>query len=300
MAKQKPSFKSAAVVTGAGSGIGRAFALELARRGGRVVCADINLSSAQETVALIEAEGQAAHALRCDVSVMAEVEALAAAAEHWLGGSIDVVINNAGVGAGGYRIGEIPMQDWQWVLGVNLWGVIHGCQVFAPKLRAQGRGGIVNVGSTASFAAAPLMGPYNVSKAAVLALSETLAAEMNGSGVHVTALCPTFVKTNITRDGRIASGASSFADKLMKWTGVPAGGVARQTLDALDRGQLYVLPQFNARTIWRVKRLAPAAYAHGAGLLNRWMAPKTRSIFRHGLRGRTPIKASVVDPRPSA
>ncbi|MGQ0618576.1 MAG: SDR family NAD(P)-dependent oxidoreductase [Panacagrimonas sp.] len=275
MARKKITSNAAAVVTGAGSGIGRAFALELARRGGRVVCADINLAAAQETVALIEAEGQTAHAVRCDVSVMAEVEALATTAEHWLDGTIDVVINNAGVGAGGYRIGDISLEDWQWVLGVNLWGVIHGCQTFAPRLRAQGRGGIINVGSTASFAAAPLMGPYNVSKAAVLALSETLAAEMNGSGVNVTALCPTFVKTNIARDGRIASHATGFADKLMKWTGIPAEGVARQTLDALDRNQLYVLPQLNARTIWRMKRLAPTAYARGAGLLNRLLAAKT-------------------------
>ncbi|MGQ0701085.1 MAG: SDR family NAD(P)-dependent oxidoreductase [Panacagrimonas sp.] len=269
MAKKKITSNAAAVVTGAGSGIGRAFALELARRGGRIVCSDINLAAAQETVGLIESEGQAATAVACDVTKLAEVEALAATAERWLDGPVDLVINNAGVGAGGSRVGDTPIEDWNWVLGVNLWGVIHGCHVFAPKLRAQGRGGIVNVGSTASFAAAPLMGPYNVSKAAVLALSETMAAEFQGSGVHVTALCPTFVKTNIVRDGRIAGGASGFANKIMKWTGIAADGVARQTLDALDRHQLYVLPQFDARTIWRMKRLAPAVYARGAGLLSR-------------------------------
>ena len=276
---RKLSHEAGAVVTGAGSGIGRAFALELARRGGRIVCADINLSAAQETVALIEADGKSATAIACDVSKLAEVEALAAAAERWLDGPVELVINNAGVGAGGSRVGDTSIEDWNWVLGVNLWGVIHGCHVFAPKLRALGRGGVINVGSTASFAAAPLMGPYNVSKSAVLALSETMAAEFQGSGVHVTALCPTFVKTAIVssavRDGRIGGAGAGFAQKLMKWTGVEADGVARLTLDALDRNQLYVLPQLNARTIWRAKRLAPALYARGAGVLNRLMSARS-------------------------
>ncbi|MGQ0530316.1 MAG: SDR family NAD(P)-dependent oxidoreductase [Panacagrimonas sp.] len=274
MAKQKITSNAAAVVTGAGSGIGRAFALELARRGGRIVCADINLAAAQETVTLIEAEGATATALACDVSKLTDVEALAAAAERWLDGPVEVVINNAGVGAGGKPVGETSMDDWNWVLGVNLYGVIHGCHVFTPKLRANGRGGIINVGSTASFAAAPTMGPYNVSKSAVLALTETMAAEFQGSGLHITALCPTFVKTNIVRDGRIAAGTSGFAHKIMKWTGIEAEGVAKQTLDALDRNQLYVLPQLDARTIWRMKRLAPALYARGAGVLNRLLAAK--------------------------
>lgn len=272
MTKKKTSANARAVVTGAGSGIGRAFALEIARRGGAVVCADINLAAAQDTARRIAAAGGKALAARCDVSVHAQVEALAAETEAWFGAPADLIVNNAGVGAGGLRIGEIPMADWQWVLGVNLWGVIHGCQVFAPRLRKLGRGGILNVGSTASFSAAPLMGAYNVSKAAVLALSETLAAEMAGTGIKVSALCPTFVDTNITRDGRIAASSSQLAAKLMKWTGISAERVARESLEALDRGQLYVLPQLDARLIWRLKRYAPAGYARGAGWLGRLMA----------------------------
>ncbi len=272
MASQKITRNAAAVVTGAGSGIGRAFALELARRGGRVVCSDINPQGARETVALIEAGGGVATAVQTDVAQLDQVESLAADAERWLEGPVDLVINNAGVGAGGRPVGETSMEDWHWVLGVNLWGVIHGCHVFAPKLRAHGRGGIINVGSTASFAAAPNMGPYNVSKSAVLALTETMAAEFQGSGLHITALCPTFVRTNIVRDGRIDGAGAGFAHKVMRWTGVEAQGVATLTLEALDRNQLYVLPQLDARTIWRMKRLAPALYARGAGVLNRLMS----------------------------
>ncbi len=255
-----------AVVTGASSGIGRAFALELARRGGRVVCADIDLPGAQETAALI---GDRAVEAACDVSVFDEVEALADTAEEWFGGPADLVINNAGIGAGGQVVGAAPLADWHRTLGVNLWGVVHGCHVFAPRLREQGRGGIINVASAASYAAAPRMGAYNVSKAGVLALSETLAAELSGTGVAVTVLCPTFVKTNIVASGIIEDSAARLAATAMKWTGVSADSVARGCLDAHDRGQLYVLPQLDARFMWQAKRLAPDTYTKALGLTER-------------------------------
>ena len=269
MTAKHPSRHSSAVVTGAGSGIGRAFALELAARGGRVICSDINLNTAQETVQLIQANGGKALAVKTDVAQFAEVENLAAEAEAWLGGPVTLVVNNAGVGVGGKPVGEIPLADWQWALGINLWGVVHGCHVFAPKLRALGQGGIINVCSTASFAAAPGMSPYNVSKAAALALSETLAAELAGTGVAVTALCPTWVKTNIVQGGRIATNASGLAGKLIN-RGMSPERVVREALDALDAGRLYVMPQLDARMIWRCKRLMPDSYRFGAGLIARY------------------------------
>lgn len=272
MSRKKPSREASAVVTGAGSGIGRAFALELARRGGRVVCSDINESTARDTVRMIEADGGAAWAMACDVGELEQVQALSAQAAELLDGPVDLVINNAGIGIGGKRIGEFAIDDWRATMDVNLWGVIHGCHVFTPQLRALKRGGILNVASTASFAAAPTMGPYNVTKAAVLALTETLAAELAGSGVRVSALCPTFVKTNIVRDGRIDAKASGFAGKLMDWTGISPTRVAREALDALDRGQLYTLPQLDARLVWRAKRWMPESYSLGTGLVGRLLA----------------------------
>lgn len=269
MTTTHPSRHSSAVVTGAGSGIGRAFALEIAARGGRVICADINPDTAAETVRKVQAKGGSALALQVDVASIDQVEQLAAEAERWLGGPVSLVVNNAGVGVGGKPVGEIPLADWQWAMGINLWGVVHGCHVFAPKLRAMGHGGIINVCSTASFAAAPGMSPYNVSKAAALALSETLAAEMAGTGVKVTALCPTWVKTNIVQGGRIATNASGLAGQLIN-RGMAPARVVRETLDALDSGRLYVLPQLDARLIWRFKRLMPDSYRFGAGLLARY------------------------------
>jgi len=264
---------SHAVVTGAGSGIGRAFALELAARGGRVVVSDVSPGRAKETEIVIRNSGGKALAVECDVTQLDEVTALAATADDWLGQSPDLVINNAGVGAGGTAVGDTPFEDWQWVLNVNLWGVIHGCHVFTPRLRelsdAGKQSGIINVASAASFAAGPGMAPYNVSKAGVLALSETMAAELSGTKVAVTVLCPTFVKTAIAEDGRITGSAAGLATRLMQLTGRSADSVARTTLDAHDRGQLYVLPQFDARAVWQAKRLSPRTYTRVAGLINR-------------------------------
>lgn len=267
--RKKRSHNAKAVVTGAGSGIGRAFAVEIAARGGEVICADIDKDRADETVRLIErVHGGTAHAVFCDVSRREDVESLAMHSELIFGGPPTLVINNAGVGIGGQPVGNIGLDNWEWALGINLWGVVYGCEVFAPLLRSSG-GGIINVASAAGFAAAPGMGAYNVSKAAVMSLSETMAAELAGSGVAVTVLCPTFVKTNVARDGRITAKSSQLADFLMRWTGFSPESVARTTLDANDKGRLYVLPQLDANVVWRLKRHFPAQYTFALGLLNR-------------------------------
>jgi NAD(P)-dependent dehydrogenase (short-subunit alcohol dehydrogenase family) len=268
----KVSHHARAVVTGAGSGIGAAFAIELAKRGSRVVCSDIDEVAAKRTVTAISEFGGEAVALACDVTQFDAVQDLATQSQSWFGAAPTLVINNAGVGSGGAPIGELPLDDWQWVLGINLWGPIHGSHVFAPILRTGDSDvprGIINVASAAAFAAAPGMGAYNVSKAGVLMLSETLAAELSGSGVKVTVLCPTFVKTNIIEAGRISAGATNLANRVMGLTGFTAEKVAKTCLDAHDRGDLYCMPQLEAKFGWNVKRLAPGAYTRVAGLINR-------------------------------
>jgi NAD(P)-dependent dehydrogenase (short-subunit alcohol dehydrogenase family) len=266
----KRSRNAAAVITGAGNGIGAAFAVELATRGGRVVCSDIDETAARATAEAITADGGQATSLRCDVSQLDDVVLLSKAAQDWFGGAPSVVINNAGVGAGGLPIGEVSVDDWNWVLNVNLWGPIHGCHVFAPILRDAGQpGGIINVASAAAFGAAPGMAAYNVSKAGVLSLSETLAAELSGTGVNVTVLCPTFVKTNIVESGRISDKSTQMASRLMRWTGFSPERVARTCLDTLDRGGLYCMPQPDARIGWGIKRLTPTVYTRAVGLATR-------------------------------
>jgi NAD(P)-dependent dehydrogenase (short-subunit alcohol dehydrogenase family) len=269
----KVTHNALAVVTGAGSGIGAAFATELAHRGGRVVCSDINEVAAAKTVStIIDNDGEAV-AIACDVSRFDDVQELAAQSESWIGEAPTLVINNAGVGSGGGSIGELPLDDWQWVLGINLWGAIHGCHVFAPILRSAEPSnrprGIINVASAAAFGAAPRMAAYNVSKAGVLSLSETLAAELASSGVKVTVLCPTFVKTNIVESGRISDQMTELGNKLMRRIGFSPEKVARICLDAHDRGELYCMPQLEAKIGWNVKRLVPGTFTRGMGLVSR-------------------------------
>lgn len=266
---RKRSNDAAAVITGAGSGIGASFATELARRGGRIVCSDIDETAARATADAILGAGGEALAARCDVTKLDDVSQLAKVAQDWFGGPPTLVINNAGVGAGGSAIGETEIDDWSWVLGINLWGPIHGCHVFAPILRKAGYGGIINVASAAAFGAAPGMAAYNVSKAGVLSLSETLAAELAGSGVHVTVLCPTFVKTNIVESGRITERSTQMAGRLMRWTGFSPERVTRTCLNTLDRGGLYCMPQPEARIGWGIKRFTPTVYTRAAGLTSR-------------------------------
>jgi NAD(P)-dependent dehydrogenase (short-subunit alcohol dehydrogenase family) len=261
-----------AVITGAGSGIGAAFALELASRGGRVVCSDLDENTAAATAKAIVDAGGSATSVRCDVSQIDDVTALAGHATDWFGGAPTLVINNAGVGAGGTSIGEATLDDWNWVLGINLWGPIHGCHVFAPILRAaepRRPRGIINVASAAAFGAAPGMAAYNVSKAGVLSLSETLAAELSGTGIGVTALCPTFVKTGIVESGRITAQSTQLADRLMRLTGFSPERVARTCLDTHDRGGLYCMPQPDARIGWGIKRFTPTVYTRAVGLTTR-------------------------------
>ena len=159
------------------------------------------------------------------------------------------------------------------MLGINLWGPIHGCHVFAPILQSaepsNAPRGIINVASAAAFGALPGMAAYNVSKAGVLSLSETLAAELSCSSVKVTVLCPTLVKTEILESGRIGAETTQLATKLMRWTGFSPARVARICLDTHDRGELYCMPQLEAKFGWNIKRLIPGTYTRGMGLVSR-------------------------------
>jgi NAD(P)-dependent dehydrogenase (short-subunit alcohol dehydrogenase family) len=192
-----------AVITGGASGIGLAMARRFAAEGMRLVLADIErpvLASAGEELA---ATGAEVLTVPTDVSVAADVAALAATTlEHF--GDAHLVCNNAGVGSRGLPIADLPLEDFAWVVGVNLFGVIHGIQAFLPHLRANGVGHIVNTSSISGLYHRPRMGPYNASKAAVVALSETLRFELDaeGSGVGVSVLCPSWVRTNITTSDR--------------------------------------------------------------------------------------------------
>ncbi len=266
LGKKRPSHQAHALVTGAGSGIGRSFALELARRGGAIVCADINLEAAEETVKLIEELGGEGHAILCDVSKASSFRYLPRQAEKLMGHPVDLLINNAGVGLGG-KFDDMSLDDWKWCVGINLWGAIHGCHYFVPEFKKQGGGAIINVASAASFTAAPEMSVYNVTKAGVRALSETLSSELKKDKINVNVLCPTLVPTNIIKDGRIPDRYSDLADHaLMNWAMTTSDKVAKLTLNRLDAGKLYTTPQVDAKLFWLMKRASPALYNRFLGL----------------------------------
>jgi NAD(P)-dependent dehydrogenase (short-subunit alcohol dehydrogenase family) len=253
------------VISGAGGGFGRALALELARRKAHLVLSDVDLEGTEESAALARAEGASSvRAMRCDVTKIDDWKALAASCE----GPVDLVVNNAGVSSAG-KVGDLPIEDWRWTLEVDLFGVIHGCHVFAPILRRQGHGHVLNVASAAGLFSPPFMGAYNVAKAGVIALSETLRAEFVGTEVKVTAICPTFFRTNIAKSGRIADEKLRLRAEGLVDGGKSAEEVAHAAIASVDRGELYALPMADARWLWRVKRAAPAAFSAVAGHLGR-------------------------------
>ena len=247
-----------AVVTGAGSGLGRAFCIEIVKRNGRVIASDIDENAARATAELLKG---AAVPARCDVSKLDDVEALALLAEKELGG-VDLVVNNAGVAVGG-KVGEVSIPDWQWQISINLWGVIHGCHVFVPRLRKQNYGHVINIASAAGFAGMPLMAPYCVTKSGVMALSEALYGELGSTKIGVTVVCPTFFQTNIAKSSRGPNGINEvrgLTEKLMAASKVTAEDVARHALKTANAGDLYAIPMADGRWLWRMKRLMPQRF----------------------------------------
>jgi NAD(P)-dependent dehydrogenase (short-subunit alcohol dehydrogenase family) len=249
------------LVTGAASGLGRAIALRLAERRARIVVADVHLERAQETASAVRNQGGEAVVVACDVTRIEDVERAAAEAlARWAG--IDLLVNNAGVAAGG-EVGSTPLHDWQWLLGVNLWGVIHGCHVCVPHMRAAGRGWILNVSSCAGVVSLPKMAAYNVSKAGVVSLSETLRAELAPHGIAVSVLCPTFFESNLMETFRSPNHRERrLAESLFRSSRTTADDVARAGLDGLERGRLVIIPQRAGGLLWRLKRLSPPGF-HG-------------------------------------
>lgn len=249
-----------AVVTGAGSGLGRALALELGRRGARVVISDVDAAGLEQTERQLHAVARAVAATTCDVRSAAEVDALAAFANTQFG-EVDLIANNAGIAVAG-RIDEVEIDRWHQVIDVNLYGVIHGCKSFVPAMRKRRRGFVINVASAAGLFSMPKLGPYNVSKAGVVALSQTLHGEVAREGVHVSVLCPTFFQTNIAQRGAAEVGdrLRQSIERAMAKSKVQAPRVAAAAIDAVLRNQLYALPMADGRAAWRTFRLAPALF----------------------------------------
>ncbi len=254
------------LVTGAGSGIGRATALAFAEAGARVVAVDRNAEAAARTAESSRLLGSPdAWAETADVSDEQAMEKLAdkVTAEY---GVVDVLVNNAGIGLSGSFFDTTP-EDWKKVLDVNLWGVIHGCRLFGRRMAERGQGGhIVNVASAAAYQPSRVLPAYSTSKAAVLMLSECLRAELAGQGIGVTAVCPGIVNTAITSTARFAGVDALEEKRLQKRTArlyglrnYPPEKVARAILRAVTRNEAVVPVTPEARGARWLSRWAPGA-----------------------------------------
>lgn len=242
-----------AVVTGAGSGIGRATARALAREGAFVVAVDIDLDAASET-----ATACSGAAYRADVADRRSMELMASAVttEH---GIPDVLVNNAGVGMTGRFLDTTP-EDWDWILGINLRGVIHGCQLFGPAMVARGAGHVVNISSGLAYTPRATEPAYVTSKAAVLALTQCLRADWGPAGVGVTAVCPGVVNTSIVAGTRYRGDRGDQSERIARLfrRGHPPDLVARAVIRAIERNLPLVPVGVEAYAGWVFHRLLPS------------------------------------------
>jgi NAD(P)-dependent dehydrogenase (short-subunit alcohol dehydrogenase family) len=257
-----------AVITGAAMGIGRALAIAWAEQGWRVGVIDFDMDEAERTLEMIERVGGSGETFRCDVRDAEEVQTMA---DHFFDawGRVDLVMNNAGVGAAG-EVADIPLEEWKRVIDTDLWGVIHGCRAFIPGMKRQGGGHIVNTASMAGVLSGAEMAPYNVSKAAVISLSETLKMELAPYNIGVTVICPMAVKTNVLDT---ATYTDEFQRELaylaMEQVKMPIEEFARKVTRAVKRNRLYVVPHLTGKILCTLKRLSPPSFYGTAALLNR-------------------------------
>jgi len=267
-----PALKGQRVlVTGAGSGLGRALAQRYADAGWSVACTDVRAEAAQQTAADLTARGVTAIALALDVrseeAFIAVVDQLQRA---W--GGIDVLINNAGVATAG-TVADSPLEQWRFVLDINLLGCVRGARAVIPLMKAQRAGRIVNIASFAGIANPPALASYNVSKAAVISLSETLRGELAGDGIGVHVAAPSFFKTDLLNSGRgelvetthsSAPQMNRIVERLMDKATVKAADVAGDIFDAVQSGRFLVITHADARKQALVKRYAPELFFRSA------------------------------------
>ncbi|HEX3344469.1 MAG TPA: SDR family NAD(P)-dependent oxidoreductase [Polyangiaceae bacterium] len=248
-----------ALVTGAGSGIGRATARALAAAGARVAVIDVDEGRVAEMKR--ELGEKCVLAKRVDVSKKDEMRAFADEV-HAAHGALDVLVNNAGVGHSGGVL-DSTLEDWEWVVGVNLWGVVHGCHFFVPRMVEEKKGGhVVNVASGFGLVAGAGVAPYCTTKFAVVGLSESLRAELAPHRIGVSAICPGVIDTDIVARGRFADeGLRDLAVKTFRKRGHPPERVARAVLRAIRRDVAVVPVGPEAWAAWLGKRFAPGLTA---------------------------------------
>lgn len=276
MQKSKNLGGRVVVITGAGSGIGRELALLCARRGAHLAACDINDAAVSETAEAARKAGAEVLTSQVDVS---DADAMSRFAEATVTrfGQVDLLVNNAGVGLiGGFL--DTSRKDWEWLIGINLMGVVHGCDAFLPAMVESGRGGhVVNLSSAAGLLANPQLSAYSATKFAVLGLSEALRMELKPHGIGVTAVCPGIINTAITQNSPIRGNgdtgerrtrlASTYARR-----GYTAKRVAHNILRAVDRNRAVAPIAAEAHVMYVLSRIAPP--------VARWVATRLAELAK--------------------
>lgn len=243
------------MITGAGSGLGREIALRWASAGWQLALSDVNDAGLAETLELVRAAGGDGFTQRCDVRDYSQLTALAQACEERLGG-IDIIVNNAGVASGGF-FNELSLEDWDWQISINLMGVVKGCKAFLPLLE-RSHGKIINIASMAALMQGPAMSNYNVAKAGVVALSESLLIELKEQQVDVHVVCPSFFQTNLMDSFRGPTPAmKQQVSKLLESSPINATEIADYIYQSIERGDFMILPHEQGRMAWALKQKNP-------------------------------------------
>lgn len=244
-----------AFITGAASGLGKAFCYELAKEGWTIGMADINITELEEAASEIEQAGGKTLIFPLDVSDKDQYKKVA---EDFLAkaGGIDLLFNNAGVGDGG-GFEEYALENYEWMVSINQMGVVYGCYYFIPAMKKQRSGHILNTASAAAIGCAPTMGAYNMTKAAVVAISETLYGELMDHNISVSCIQPTYFKTNVVRYARGGDFVKKATQMFIEKSGLEADEVAQEILNRAGKKELYIILPKNARKMWFLKRLAP-------------------------------------------
>ncbi|MDI6830239.1 MAG: SDR family NAD(P)-dependent oxidoreductase [Actinomycetota bacterium] len=261
-----------ALVTGSASGLGRGIALALAREGCDLVLVDINEEGMRETASLIEGVGRSCLIKKADVSSRTQMERLA---EEVIAecGRVDVLVNNAGVGVGG-ELANIPLDDIEWITGINLMGGIYGTRLFLPGMIARGEGHVVNVGSLSSLVVLPFHIAYTTTKFGLAGFSEALWAECRRHGIGVTLVCPGAVSTNIAAGTRAYPGCerqrelTERFERMLAEKGMDPGEAGRKVVEAVAADRFLLILGREAYLLYYLRRLLP-------GLMRRAVASLT-------------------------
>lgn len=250
--KQKRIF-----ITGGASGLGKAVALKFAKEGYKVAIGDINEQRGQEVLSELQNLTTECSFFYCDTTKMKDLEAVKdQLILQW--GGVDIVVNNAGVAGTAGPIEDVTLADWDWVLNINLMGVVRGCKAFTPLFKEQNHGHFVNIASAAGLMNAPQMSSYNASKAGVISLSETLRFELEKNNVGISVVCPAFFQTNLTESMKATvSGVTQRIAYIMKHASVTADDVANDIFQSVANNNFWVLSHKPERFLWLLKRYIP-------------------------------------------